>query len=161
MHRHFTLWFTIYILMNGVAMVKWMDQLQNAKTDLKLLASSKNSKEFEQKMEAMLEKLSTNPQFLSALSLLLNTQSQLKSFMNFSFEKIWKNIQLPNKKDQERTLYLLHELQYKIHQVEKEMARLRALPSSELVNRKERQTETRPITVLNKQKTDMPVSKLV
>ncbi len=142
-------------------MAKWMDQLQNAKMDLTNLMSSKTSKEFEQKMEAMLEKLSTNPQFLNALSLLLNTQSQLKSFMNFSFEKIWRNIQLPNKKDQERTLYLLHELQFKIHQVEKEMIRLRSLPSREFINRKERQTETRPITVLNKQKTDIPVSKLV
>ena len=161
MPRYFTLWLTIYILTSEVAMVKWMDQLQNAKIELNLLASSKTSKEFEQKMEAMLEKLSTNPQFLSALSLLLNTQSQLKSFMNFTFEKIWKNIQLPNKKDQERTLYLLHELQFKIHQVEKEMVQFRTLPSNDFISRKERQSETRPITVLNKQKTDLPVSKLV
>lgn len=136
-------------------MFKWIEQLQVAKKDLQTLAASKTSKEFEQKVEALLEKLSTNPQFLSALSLLLNTQSQIKSFVNFSFEKLWKNIQLPNKKDQERTLYLLHELHFKIHQMEKEVVRLKSTPKPEF------SFKARPVSMINKSKTETPVSKLV
>ena len=106
-------------------MFKWTEQFQTAKDDLKKLSSSKSVKEFEKNMEIILEKLSTNPQFLNALSLILNTQSQIKSLMNYSFERLWKNLQLPNKKDQERTLYLLHEMQFKIHQMQKDMKRKR------------------------------------
>lgn len=129
-------------------------------SELTHLLSSKSSKEFEQKMEVILEKLSTNSQLLNALSFLLNTQAQAKSLVNFSFEKLWKNIQLPNKKDQERTLYLLHELQFKIHQIEKEMVRLKR-PYSDPSSMSKHSSEPRPITVLDKRKTEHPVSKLV
>lgn len=141
-------------------MFKWIEHLQSAKNDLTQLTSSKTNKEFEVQMEAILEKLTTNPQFLSSLALLLNTQSQIKSLVNFSFEKIWKNIQLPNKKDQERTLYLLHELQFKLHQVEKEVIRLKANPTKDIAPSSDR-TNARLFTVVDKRKTDKSVSKLV
>lgn len=136
-----------------------MDQLQLAKAEMTQLLSSKSTREFEVKMETILEKLSTNPQLLNTLSLLLNTQAQVKSLVNFGFEKLWKNVQLPNKKDQERTLYMLHELQFKIHQMEKEVSRLKR-PYGDVsgINHK---TEPRPITVIDKRKTDQPVSKMV
>lgn len=137
-----------------------MNQLQLAKTDVKNLLSSKSTKEFELKMEAILEKLSTNPQLLNTLSILLNTQSQLKSLVNFGFEKLWKNIQLPNKKDQERTLYMLHELQFKIHQMEKEVTRLKR-PHGDVSGLNKKDSEPRPISVLDKRKTDHVVSKMV
>ena len=144
-------------------MFKWNEQFQTAKDDLKKLSSSKSVKEFEKNMEIILEKLSTNPQFLNALSLILNTQSQIKSLMNYSFERLWKNLQLPNKKDQERTLYLLHEMQFKIHQMQKDMNRLNAPPTSVFTPRKERPTGTRPISVLNQShnQANTPVPKLV
>lgn len=146
-------------------MFKWMDQFQSstiqlAKTDLKSLLSSKTTKEFETKLESILEKLSTNPQLLNTLSVILNTQSQIKSLVNFSFEKLWKNVQLPNKKDQERTLYMLHELQFKIHQMEKEVSRLKR-PYGDISNINQKNSEPRPITVLEKRKTEQPVSKMV
>lgn len=146
-------------------MFKWIDQLQiaklqQAKTELSNLLSSKTTKEFETKMESILERLSTNPQLLNTLSIILNTQSQLKSLVNFSFEKLWKNVQLPNKKDQERTLYMLHELQFKIHQMEKEVSKLKR-PYGDISNINQKSTEHRPITVLDKRKTDQPVSKMV
>jgi len=141
-------------------MLKWMDQLQLAKTDMKNLLSSKSTKEFELKMEVILEKLSTNPQLLNTLSILLNTQSQLKSLMNFGFEKLWKNIQLPNKKDQERTLYMLHELQFKIHQMEKEVSRLKR-PYGDVSGLNKKNSESRPLTVIEKRKADQVASKMV
>lgn len=137
-----------------------MDQLQLAKTDVKNLITSKSTKEFELKMEAILEKLSTNPQLLNTLSILLNTQSQFKSLVNFGFETLWKNVQLPNKKDQERTLYMLHELQFKIHQMEKEVSRLKR-PYGDVSGLNQKTTEARSITVLDKRKTDQTISKLV
>ncbi len=137
-----------------------MDQLQLAKTDMKNLLSSKSTKEFELKMEVILEKLSTNPQLLNTLSILLNTQSQLKSLMNFGFEKLWKNIQLPNKKDQERTLYMLHELQFKIHQMEKEVSRLKR-PYGDVSGLNKKNSESRPLTVIEKRKADQVASKMV
>tara|TARA_B110001454_G_C12723232_1_gene436021 strand:+ start:25923 stop:26363 length:441 start_codon:yes stop_codon:yes gene_type:complete len=146
-------------------MFKWMDQLQipklqQAKTEMSNLLSSKSTKEFELKMEAILEKLSTNPQLLNTLSIVLNTQSQIKSLVNFSFEKLWKNVQLPNKKDQERTLYMLHELQFKIHQMEKEVLRLKR-PYGDISNINQKSAEPRTITVLEKRKADQPISKMV
>ncbi len=138
-------------------MFKWIEQLQQTRIDLKHLAESKTPKEFEQKIEALLEKLSTNPQVLNSLSLALNTQAHIKSLVNFGFEKLWKNIQLPNKKDQERTLYVLHELQFKLHQMEKEITRLKSAPVAT-----HSPLKTRPFAVINKHGSDgKTVSKLV
>ncbi|NUM57962.1 MAG: hypothetical protein HUU56_04980 [Bdellovibrionaceae bacterium] len=89
--------------------------------ELKKIANSKSSKEVEKHLENLLEMISTHPFFLNSLSLVLNTQSLSKLMMNQTLEKIWKSLQLPNKKDQEKTLYLIHELQFKIHQLEKEL----------------------------------------
>ncbi|MBL7545351.1 MAG: hypothetical protein JNL11_16145 [Bdellovibrionaceae bacterium] len=135
-------------------MFKWMEQIQTVKSELQQLATVKTTKDLEQ----VLEKLSTNPQLLNTLSIVLNTQSQIKSLVNFSFEKLWKNLQLPNKKDQERTLYLLHELQFKIHQMEKEMNRFKKSihPNQEMTS-----LPSRPITFVDKRATDKPISKMV
>lgn len=95
------------------------------KEDLIKLLSSKTSKEWETNLEHLLEKASTNTTFLNSLTLILNTQSYSRLLFNNFLEKIWKNLQLPNKKDQEKTLYLMHELQFKIHQLEKELKLLR------------------------------------
>jgi hypothetical protein len=132
-----------------VAMFKWMEQIQLVKTDLKTLIDAKSTKEFQQNLEQILEKLSTNPQVLNTLSLTLNTQSHLKSLTNFGFEKLWKGLQLPNKKDQERTLYLLHELQFKIHQMEKEVTRLRKPSFNNVSPIRHKQTEAQPINIKN------------
>lgn len=91
------------------------------KDELLKLINAKTTKEWEQNLESLLEKISTNSLFLNTLSLVLNTHSFSKLILNNFLEKLWKNLQLPNKKDQERTLYLIHELQFKIHQLEKEI----------------------------------------
>lgn len=91
------------------------------KDELLKLINAKTTKEWEQNLESLLEKISTNSLFLNTLSLALNTHSFSKLILNNFLEKLWKNLQLPNKKDQERTLYLIHELQFKIHQLEKEI----------------------------------------
>lgn len=106
-------------------MIKWNSFQGLLKEDLNKLLSSKTTKEWETNLEQFLEKVSTNPTFLNSLTLLLNTQSYSKLLFNSFMEKIWKNLQLPNKRDQERTLYLIHELQFKIHQIEKELKQLR------------------------------------
>lgn len=89
--------------------------------ELKKIANAKSPKEFESHLENILEMVSTHPFFLNSLSLILNTQSLSKLMLNQTLEKVWKGLQLPNKKDQEKTLYLIHELQFKIHQLEKEL----------------------------------------
>lgn len=103
----------------------WNAFQSGTKEDLIKLLSSKTSKEWESNLEHLLEKASTNTTFLNSLTLILNTQSYSRLLFNNFLEKIWKNLQLPNKKDQEKTLYLMHELQFKIHQLEKELKMLR------------------------------------
>jgi hypothetical protein len=125
------------------------------------LLDAKSTKEFQQNLEQILEKLSTNPQILNTLSLTLNTQSHLKSLANFGFEKLWKGLQLPNKKDQERTLYLLHELQFKIHQMEKEVTRLRKPNLNNVSPIHQKQPEARSINIVAKQKNPATANKLV
>lgn len=103
----------------------WNSLQLGMKEDIIKLLSSKTSKEWEANLEQFLEKASINPTFLNSLTLLLNTQSYSRLLFNSFLEKLWKNLQLPNKKDQEKTLYLMHELQFKIHQLEKELKMLR------------------------------------
>lgn len=142
-------------------MFKWMEQFQTIRTDLVHLMSAKTSKDLEQRMEALLEKISTNPNVINSLSLALNTQSQVKSAINFGFEKLWKNIQLPNKKDQERTLYILHELQFKIHEMEKEVTKLRRLSPNESISINSRSVENRISVVDNASTKHHAMTKLV
>lgn len=146
--------------MHEVAMLKWMEQLQTIRTELTQLMSAKTAKDFEQRLEALLEKISTNPNVINSLALALNTQSQLKSTFNFGFEKLWKNIQLPNKKDQERTLYILHELQFKIHEMEKEVSRFRRLNQNDSIPIHSRTADNR-ISVLEKRTANNTITKLV
>lgn len=106
-------------------MKKWNSLQLLIKEDLNKLLSSKTTKEWESNLEQLLEKVSTNATFLNSLTLILNTQSYSKLLFNSFMEKMWKSLQLPNKKDQERTLYLMHELQFKIHLLEKELKQIR------------------------------------
>jgi len=95
------------------------------KDEVKELLNSKTTKEWEHNLEKLLEKASTNSFVLNSLSFVLNTQSASKILFSSTLEKLWKNLQLPNKKDQEKTLYLMHEMQFKIHQLEKELKQQR------------------------------------
>lgn len=140
-------------------MFKWIEHIQHAQTELTILSKSKTAKEFEQKLETLLEKLSTNPRILNSLSLALNTQAHIKSLVNFGFEKLWKGVQLPNKKDQERTLYLLHELQFKLHLMEKDITRLKSNPISS--PSETNHSKARTFTVLDARVSEKTSSKLV
>lgn len=79
-------------------------------------------KDLSQDIEAFLDKVTTHPLFLEGVSSLLNLNSYRKLFLKRSMQTIWKTLELPNKRDQEKTLYLVTELQYQIQKLEKELA---------------------------------------
>lgn len=142
-------------------MLKWINQVQTVRVELQKMWSAKTPKELEQTLETFFEKLSTSPNFLNVLSLALNTQSYAKSFINDSFETVWKNIQLPNKKDQERTLYLLHDLQFKISQIERNIDSLKKATHPSVPIKSNRANDSRLISVAEKRSSDNKVAKLV
>lgn len=142
----------------------WNSNALGMKEDVIKLLSSKTSKEWETNLEHFLEKASTNTTFLNSLTLLLNTQSYSRLLFNNFLEKVWKNLQLPNKKDQEKTLYLMHELQFKIHQLEKELKLLRLQQHAGGGNRsaeKIQVKDTSNISILKTKKTAATAENLV
>ncbi|MCM2277410.1 MAG: hypothetical protein NDJ89_04985 [Oligoflexia bacterium] len=85
----------------------------------------------EKSLDHKLEKLFSNPAFLGSISLLLNANSYRKLATNFALRQVWKALQLPNKRDQERTLHLIQELSHRIDILKDKLDRVRAEPSRE------------------------------
>lgn len=77
----------------------------------------------EHQIEEILEKLTTHPIFLKSVSFILNYQSNQKILTRSVLNRVLKLVGIPNKLDQERTLYLVHELQHRIYELEKKLAR--------------------------------------
>lgn len=74
--------------------------------------------QFEKGLDENLEKVLKNPIFLQAVGTALNLNSYRKSWMNQALTTSWKLLQLPNKRDQERTLHLINELHHRIAELE-------------------------------------------
>jgi len=92
----------------------------------------KNEKTFEKQFEQGLEKLMTHPLFMESMSILLNLNSYRRIFFKESLSKLWKTLELPNKHDQEKTLFLMAELQHKIMKLERELESAKNLKSKAL-----------------------------
>jgi hypothetical protein len=74
--------------------------------------------QFEKGLDENLEKVLKNPLFLQAVGTALNLNSYRKAWMNQALTSGWKLLQLPNKRDQERTLHLINELHHRIAELE-------------------------------------------
>lgn len=75
----------------------------------------------EKQMEQVLEDITSHPIFLKSVSLLLNLGATRKTLTRSVLHRILKSFELPNKFDQERTIYLINELQYRIVELERNL----------------------------------------
>ncbi len=75
-------------------------------------------KMWEKKTGSYLEKVLRNKSFLKASSEALNSGLKNKVVVDRALLQTWKNLLLPNKKDQEKTLHLLNELHGRIFDLE-------------------------------------------
>jgi hypothetical protein len=74
--------------------------------------------QFEKDLDEKLEKVLGNPLFLQAVGTALNFNSYRKIWTDQALMAGWKLLQLPNKRDQERTLHLINELHHRIAELE-------------------------------------------
>lgn len=75
----------------------------------------------EGKLDRKLSRVLCHPVFLQSVSAVLNANSHRKIWMDQTLLRVWKLAQLPNKRDQERTLHLLNELRLRIQDLESRM----------------------------------------
>lgn len=86
--------------------------------------------QFEKDLDEKLEKVLGNPLFLQAVGTALNLNSYRKIWMDQALMAGWKFLQLPNKRDQERTLHLINELHHRIAELEAKLEAARESNSS-------------------------------
>lgn len=93
----------------------------------------KNVAELESRLDRILEKVFSHPAFLTGVCTLINLNSYRKLWINRGLTQAWKALQLPNKRDQERTLHLINELHHRISELE-EILDLRKRNAPEMPN---------------------------
>lgn len=81
--------------------------------------------QFEKDLDERLEKVLKNPVFLQAVGTALNLNSYRKAWTNQALIAGWKMLQLPNKRDQERTLHLINELHHRVAELETKLEETR------------------------------------
>jgi hypothetical protein len=84
-----------------------------------------NLEQFEKGLDENLEKVLKNPIFLQAVGTALNLNSYRKAWVNQALISGWKLLQLPNKRDQERTLHLINELHHRVAELEEKLDQAR------------------------------------
>jgi hypothetical protein len=78
---------------------------------------------WEKRTSEYCERLLRNPALLSAVGGLLTSGYKNKILIDKTLTAFWKNLNLPNKRDQERTLHLLNELHSRIFDLEERLAK--------------------------------------
>ena len=71
--------------------------------------------------EKYIDRVTTHPLFLEGVSTVINLNSYRKIAQRALLRKIWKSLELPDKQDQEKTLYLVAELEHKIRKLERDL----------------------------------------
>jgi hypothetical protein len=99
--------------------------------------------QFEKDFDEKLERILKSPVFLQAVGTALNINSYRKVWMNQALIAGLKLLQLPNKRDQERTLHLINELHHRVAELEAKLDQARASAEEELkpearINRKKK-----------------------
>jgi hypothetical protein len=104
------------------------NSLEQAFHQLKLLQNSLLQNKFPamdkavtHALDTAIDSVTTNRLFLEGMSTLLNLNSYSRIATKKGLRGLWKALELPNKYDQEKTLYLVSELQFKIQRLEKQL----------------------------------------
>lgn len=79
---------------------------------------------WEKKASDYFDTVLRHPTFLNAIGGLLSTGCRNKAQFDRAMGALWKNLNLPNKNDQERTLHLLNELHSRIFDLEERISAL-------------------------------------
>ena len=82
-------------------------------------------KNIEKNIELALEKIMIHPLFMESMGALLNFNSMRRIWLRQSLQRLWRTLELPLQHDQEKTLFLVTELQFKIMKLERELLELR------------------------------------
>jgi hypothetical protein len=78
---------------------------------------------WEKRTSEYFERLLRSPGFLNTMGGVMNSGYRNKIFVDRALSAVWRNLNLPNKQDQERTLHLLNELHSRIYDLEERLAR--------------------------------------
>ncbi len=68
-----------------------------------------------------MEKLVTNPQVLNPAASMLTAVMKTKTATDRAMSAWWSALGLPTRRDQERTLHLLHQLESRLHDLEERL----------------------------------------
>jgi hypothetical protein len=71
--------------------------------------------------EKYIDRVTTHPLFLEGISTVINLNSYRKIAQRNVLRKLWKTLELPDKHNQEKTLYLVAELEHKIRKLERDL----------------------------------------
>lgn len=80
---------------------------------------------WEKRTSEYFEKLLRNPAFLNTMGGIMNSGYRNKVHFDRAMTAMWRNLNLPNKQDQERTLHLLNELHSRIYDLEEKITLLK------------------------------------
>jgi hypothetical protein len=80
---------------------------------------------WEKRTSEYFERLLRNPAFLNSMGGVMNSGYRNKILFDRAMGAVWRNLNLPNKQDQERTLHLLNELHSRIYDLEEKLARIK------------------------------------
>lgn len=86
--------------------------------------------QLEKKIETSLEKLTTHPYFLKSVSQIINLNSKRMILAQKAMQYMVQKAELPLKKDQDKMLFLLQEMQFHIQRLENEIKHLNEQPKN-------------------------------
>lgn len=98
---------------------------------------------WEKRTSKLLDGAMRNSQILKASSDFMNQQFKSKIVVDQALLKTWRNLLLPNKKDQEKTLHLLNELHSRIFDLEERIEELNQAKEKPVTKKKTRSKATR------------------
>jgi len=77
----------------------------------------------EELMERSLDAVTSRPLFLTAVSTILNMNSYRKIWFRKTMEAVWKDLELPIRRDQDKLIHHIEELTLRIKKLELDLAR--------------------------------------
>lgn len=75
----------------------------------------------EKDFDRMLDLWVTHPYFLKSINLALRLNVYRKLFVKKSLQNLWKSLELPNQKDQMKTMAMMQELEMRLFDLEKKL----------------------------------------
>jgi len=85
-----------------------------------------------EKIEYVFLKITTHPLFLGGVGVALNATSYRKLIQKRILQSFWGSLELPNRGEQEKALYLLSELEARLARLEKRLKTQQIQRSSKL-----------------------------